>query len=51
MRLITATCWASFWPKKATSGSTALNSFATTVVTPAKVRGAAAFGVATEHFG
>ena len=36
MRRITTACWASFWPKKARSGPTELNSFATTVVTPRK---------------
>ena len=36
---ITTACWASFWPKKATSGPTVLNSFATTVVTPRKCSG------------
>ena len=36
MRRITTTCWASFWPKKATSGATMLNSLQTTVQTPAK---------------
>ena len=33
---MTATCWASFWPKNATSGWAMLSSFATTVATPAK---------------
>ena len=36
MRRITTACWASFWPKNATSGPTELKSFATTVVTPRK---------------
>ena len=36
MRRTTATCWASFWPKNATSGATTMRSFATTVQTPAK---------------
>ena len=35
MRRTSATCWMSFWPKQATSGSTRWNSFATTVSTPA----------------
>jgi hypothetical protein len=39
MRLSTATCCASFWPKKATSGATMLSSFVTTVHTPAKWAG------------
>ena len=38
---ITSACWASFWPKYATSGPTMLNSFVTTVVTPSKCSGAA----------
>ena len=33
---MTATCWASFWPKKATSGWAMFSSFVTTVATPAK---------------
>ena len=36
MRRITTTCWASFWPKNATSGATMLNSLQTTVQTPSK---------------
>ena len=36
MRRITTTCWASFWPKNATSGVTMLNSLQTTVQTPSK---------------
>ena len=36
MRRSTATCWASFWPKYATSGATMLNSLQTTVQTPWK---------------
>ena len=39
IRSTTTACWASFWPKKATSGPTVLNSFATTVVTPRKCSG------------
>ncbi len=39
IRRITAACWASFWPKNATSGCTALKSLATTVVTPRKCSG------------
>ena len=31
-----ASCWASFWPKKALSGVTMLNSLETTVQTPLK---------------
>ena len=41
MRRITTTCWASFWPKYATSGATMLNSLQTTVQTPSKWPGAA----------
>ena len=44
MRRITTACCASFWPKKATSGSTVLKSFATTVVTPSEVLGPARAG-------
>ena len=33
---MTATCWASFWPKKATSGWAMFSSLVTTVATPAK---------------
>ena len=36
MRRRTATCAASFWPKKARSGSAAMSSLATTVATPRK---------------
>ena len=36
MRRSTATCAASFWPKKARSGSAAMSSLATTVATPRK---------------
>ena len=36
MRRMTATCWASFCPKYATSGPTMLKSLVTTVLTPAK---------------
>ena len=36
MRRSTATCAASFWPKKARSGSAAIRSLATTVATPRK---------------
>ena len=39
MRRIRSACWASFWPKKATSGPTELKSFATTVVTARKCPG------------
>ena len=39
IRVTTATCWASFWPKKATSGCTMFSSLATTVQTPAKCPG------------
>ena len=39
MRRTTTTCWASFWPKNATSGATMLNSLQTTVQTPAKCAG------------
>ena len=35
-RLITIACWASFWPKYATSGPTMFSSLVTTVVTPSK---------------
>ena len=51
MRRITIACWASFWPKKATSGPTELKSFATTVVTPRKCAGPRASGIAVEHVG
>ena len=33
---MTASCWASFWPKYATSGRRRLNSLRTTVATPSK---------------
>ena len=36
MRRIASSCWKSFSPNTATCGLTALNSFATTVVTPRK---------------
>ena len=36
MRRMIAACWASFWPNTARSGSAALKSFETTVVTPSK---------------
>ena len=36
MRRMTASCWKSFSPNTATSGSTMWNSFATTVLTPSK---------------
>ena len=39
IRLTTATCCASFWPKYATSGATMLSSLLTTVQTPAKCAG------------
>ena len=50
MRRITIACWASFWPKKATSGATELSSFATTVVTPRKWPAPRRSG-AIEHLG
>ena len=34
IRRITATCWASFWPKKARSAPTMLKSFVQTVAAP-----------------
>ena len=39
IRLTTATCCASFWPKYATSGETMFSSLQTTVQTPAKCPG------------
>ena len=51
MRWMTIACWASFWPKKATSGPTALKSFATTVVTPRKCAGPRLAWIAVEHVG
>ena len=39
IRLTTATCCASFWPKYATSGATMFSSLQTTVQTPAKCPG------------
>jgi hypothetical protein len=39
MRRITVSCWKSFSPKMATSGSTMWNSLATTVATPSKCPG------------
>ena len=35
-RRMTSACWASFWPKKATSGPTMFSSLVTTVATPSK---------------